>query len=329
MPTSAVSGIKAMSPPCGPIAWILLVSLALSPYGAAVADNRPLIEAPVPAVDSPHDRFSSAIETLARRVDSFFGDERAFEEENDTTLQVTLDTTANDNGDLEFDSALRAKLALPAIEKRLKLVIESDQGRDTGGTANNDPVDALEKPSDYIIGLERGYAGGLWQFQPSVGLRMDLPPDPYVRFRTIRYADLQNWLARVSGTATWFSQDGAKLDANLDFDRQLDEQLLIRSASSASWEEENSLAGATQIFTLFQHLSANTGMAYDLGASVDNDPDWNVDNTFVRLRYRRQLYKTWAYLELQPMLAWPEDNNYREELSLLLRLEINFGRGYH
>jgi hypothetical protein len=28
------------------------------------------------------------------------------------------------------------------------------------------------------------------------------------------------------------------------------------------------------------------------------------------------------------MVAWPVDNDYHEALSLLVRLELNFGRGY-
>ena len=118
------------------------------------------------------------------------------------------------------------------------------------------------------------------------------------------------------------------LAATTDFDRRLNDNLLFRASSNARWEADTPQTSASQVFSLYQRLASKASLAYDIGIIGDDNPNWRVTNHFIRLRYRRLFYKTWAYLEIQPKATWPEENGFREELSLLLRLELNFGRGY-
>jgi hypothetical protein len=288
----------------------------------------PVIRQPIERIDSTHTTVSDMLEATAKRIDRFFADDRAFEESNDTTLQISLDMISEENSLIEFDSRVRTRLALPGTERRLRLIIESDPEEIDPNAPENDPIDALDSSSNFIIGVEGERMRGGWQLRPSLGIKPRWTPEPYARLRAIRYFNLDQWLARVSATAAWFSSDGKSLAGTTDFDRRLTDQLLFRSASSARWEIDDTVTSASQVFTLFHKLASKAKLAYDIGVVGDDDPNWRVTDHFIRLRYRRLVYKSWAYVEIQPRASWPEDNDYHEELSLLLRLEVNFGSDF-
>jgi hypothetical protein len=312
----------------------LALPLMAAPWLAAAADDpaqseAPMIEEPIEGVDAVHGQISNTVEDWAKRLDSFFGDERAFEEENNTAIRITLDTTFSENDGVDFGSKIKAKVRLPISERRLQLILESDPEGLGSDRAEDDPADALDRGSDVIFGFERRVEAGKWELRPSIGTRFDLPLDPYARLRAIRYFDLGTWLSRVSTTASWFNSDGIDISGNVDFDRRIREDMLFRASTSVLWEEEPSLTSAGQMFTVYHRLSSTRAiMAYDLGASFNDDPAWGATNYFARVRYRRLIYKNWAYLEVQPTISWPEENDFNEELSLLVRLEANFGAFY-
>jgi len=314
---------------------LLLLLLLLSGTCAAAEEGEetevetPMFNTPVDTVDTTHETMSDMVESMAKGIDRFFAADRAFEEDNDTSVQISLDMISEEDDVIQFDSRVRTKLALPGTERRLRLIIESDPEEIDPNALQNNPIDALNQSSNYIIGLEGERIKGDWQLRPSLGIKPKLSPEPYARYRAIRYFTLDSWLARFSGTAAWFSSDGKSLAATTDFDRKLSDRLLFRASTSARWEIDNHVTSASEVLSLYRRLSTNAKLAYDLGIVGNDEPDWRALNYFLRLRYRRLVYKTWAYVEIQPMVEWPEVNDFHEQLSLLLRLEMNFGKDYH
>lgn len=291
-------------------------------------DERPLVAEPIEQADTTHETVTRAVETVAKSLDRFFGDERAFEEDNNSSLQIRGDVITDQRDGVDFDGRVKAKLVLPGTKRRLRLIVESD-AREAGiDDTQDDALRSTDNASDYVVGLESEILAGDWQLRPSLGLKMDLPPDPYARLRAIRYWGLGKWLARVSTTAAWFRSDGTSVAGDLDLDRQLGDTTLFRSASGVRWESDDSVTSVTQTFSIFDRLASRARVAYDVGATFDNDPDWRTNEYFVRLRYRRLVYKNWAYLELQPRIGWPDEYDYQTNLSLLARLEVTFGKSY-
>ena len=312
------------------LGWIgtCLLLLLVQANVIAATDESALIHTPSEPIDATHTKVSAVVEDMAKRVDRFFADDRAFEEENDSTLQISIDASSEEGEALKLNGSIRAKMALPGAKNRLRLVLEDDPDRQAQDAPIDDPFRALGETSDYTLGLEGEVQASRWLLRPSLGVRATWPPDPYARLRAIRYITLGDWVSRLSGTASWFSEDGAGLDGTVDFDHRLSDEILFRSATSLAWRHDTAQTNAAQVFSLFQRLASRAGLAYEIGAGADDDPGWEVHNYFARLRYRRLVYKTWAYVDIQPMIAWPEENDFHEELSLLVRLELNFGKAY-
>ncbi len=46
----------------------------------------------------------------------------------------------------------------------------------------------------------------------------------------------------------------------------------------------------------------------------------------LRLRYRRNFWRPWMFVEVWPAVGWPEERDWQTVLGVRMRLEINFGR---
>lgn len=313
---------------------LLLLMAALTSVGFSDEDageddaESPIITTPMETVDDTHTTVSEMIETMAKRVDQFFGNDRAFQESNETSLQISLDYISEEDNVAQFESRVRGKLVLPGTERRLRLIVESDPEELDPESPGKNPIDALESTNNYIIGLEGERLRGDWQFRPSLGVKPGMSPQLYGRVRAIRYFDLDKWVARFQSTAAWFSSDGKSLSATTDFDRRINDKLLFRASTGLRWRIDDEVTDASQVFTLYQRMASKAKLAYDIGVIGNDETNWRVTDQFVRLRYRRLVYKDWAFMEIQPMASWPETNDFHEELSLLVRLELNFGSSF-
>ncbi|MEM8769695.1 MAG: hypothetical protein AAGE43_19855, partial [Pseudomonadota bacterium] len=45
----------------------------------------------------------------------------------------------------------------------------------------------------------------------------------------------------------------------------------------------------------------------------------------LQMRYRQRLFRPWFYVEVWPIVAWPEERDYDTTLAARIRLEVNFG----
>ena len=162
-------------------------------------------------LDTEHAELSSGLESMARRIDAFFGDDRAYEESNKTHGQVTLEATRPEAESLQFDLRIRAKIQLPRTQQKLRLLIESDApelGEDP--TVSSSPVNAVEDTQlslavETLIPVVRE-----WNISPALGIKADWLPDPTERYLLDRHPDdghrteTGRWSPTPAQAALWF-----------------------------------------------------------------------------------------------------------------------------
>ena len=51
----------------------------------------------------------------------------------------------------------------------------------------------------------------------------------------------------------------------------------------------------------------------------------NYQHFVAQVRFRQQVWRPWFYVELWPIVAWPQERDYDTILAGRLRLEINLG----
>ena len=103
---------------------------------------------------------------------------------------------------------------------------------------------------------------------------------------------------------------------------------MFRASSFARWTEEDEFFRLSQVFTFFHTLSARRMVSYQVGAYGQTDPTWFMTDYLLVVRYRQLIHKEWLFFEVRPQVQYSKENDWDDEVSLLLRLELFFGRKY-
>jgi hypothetical protein len=325
----------------------LCVNIAFADHLQHYADlqNQDLIETyeTVPEIKLPgvgkvnqaHSYLSSSVERLAQRIDTFFGEDRVYEEATGTYIQTRTSLVIDQDGGLDYDLKFRAKLRLPQLKEKFRLVIESedeDRGLDdfNQDTRRNTIKGELEN-TDVAASLQYMFQQTKsWNISLRPGLKLSDPIETFLRLRmagTLRMTE--KWLMRGITQFGYYSEEGWGSDWRLDVERRTGSQDFFR-ASSNVWWRENSPGNQflSQTFLLTHILSPRTSVAFEVGVTGETRPKLEDSSYFSSVRYRRDIHRGWVFLELKPRVEFARENDFDEELSLFVTLELLLGEDY-
>lgn len=281
-------------------------------------------------IDSTHSFLGSVFGTVLR-FDRFFSDEREFDLERGQSFVRWRNEVRYGDDDFTFRTTLRADLRLPGLNRvlsRLRLVVTGES------------EDTLSELFPEGTGPRRGETGrgnaelryGIvdtlrTHFDLGGGVLFRLPPGVRARAR-LRHAfpATGSVLVRLGNTAFWESDVGFGDTVQVDFERRFSRNTVVRwqngatiSESSLGWEWATGAA-------LLQGLGRRSAIA--LGGSIDGwtEPFPEVTRRRLFLRFRRDVFRSWLFYELEPEVLWPvvDGRTQPEVLGIIGRLEIQF-----
>jgi hypothetical protein len=281
-------------------------------------------------LDAPHKYVSEHVESLVTSVDKYFANDALYKYTTDSYLQLSGDVLFEETGEIGYGANLRTRVDLPGTKRRFKLIIDTDP------TEKQDPVErsvdespaAAVQESDVYASVQREQERKGWLIRPSVGVKFRLPLEPFAKLQFTNLYPLQYWQLRVDENLYWFDDSGFGSDTTFEFDRPVGNVNLFRSTSFARWTEETNYFELSQTLTLYQTLSPNHRISYQIGAYGVTSPTWFMTDYLVVVRYRQNLHKSWLFFEIRPQVQYSKINDWDDEVSLLLRLELLFGRKY-
>jgi hypothetical protein len=93
----------------------------------------------------------------------------------------------------------------------------------------------------------------------------------------------------------------------------------FRGAAKLDWFERK--AGLFYSFeaSLFQTLDSSNVLQYQISAHYETDPQNRLEVAYARLKYRRQMWRDWIFMELAPQAAWRRENDYEPSYGIFLR----------
>jgi hypothetical protein len=295
----------------------------------------PISEEPLGGIigvaDEPRDYLAENFVSMVRDIDRFFGDDRNYQESNDSVLQLDITRVMGYGGEHKFVLSGRAKVHLPNTEKRLHLLIETDPDKNTGiESTRNQPVQpgAKTTPGSYAAGVryektkeDRWYYGadGGLKFQ---GLAGD--PTPFVRGRVSYAMPLEEWRMKVAETVFWFNTIGVGETTQLDFEHPISDPLLFRATSTATWLHDKQNMDIRQDMSFFHTLDDRNALLYQVSAIGVSRPQTQATDYVVLLLYRYRLHRKWMYFEVGPQVHFPRERDFRSSGLLGFRLEILF-----
>ncbi len=248
----------------------------------------------------------------ARWFDGLFGTRR-YDQDSDATFgRMSLFESWDDRDGLDTRLRLRARFALPTMQDRLKLLFGRVDDRDIIEESRNASLpSSFERVDDeaWLLGLgyskQEGFENG---FDFGAGVRIRTPPDPYLK-ATYRHNIVfdENTALRARQTVFWRDSRGYGETTELDFDHLLTPTLLLRWDNSATLAEDVERIEWYSAVIAFQSLSARRAVSYTTFVRGVMNTDVPVRDFGVELRFRRQTFRKWLFLELRSSLTWPRE----------------------
>ena len=231
-----------------------------------------------------------------------------------------------------FRTAFRASIRLPRLTRKLRLVIAAENQGDPTAAIPVDPG----TPGANVASPTRASSAGLVYdlfrtertfFNIGGGVQVKAEPDVYARAR-FQYAQPlgAGTLGRFTTTGAYHAREGLGLSNQLDFERRISPETVLLWANSASIaEESNGWSWGTELS--LSHMLSGTSILR-IGGSVRGEtrPSFEVQNYRVYAGYRRAIFRSWLFWELEPDVNWPlRDDGTRDLVwGATMRLELYF-----
>ena len=277
--------------------------------------------------------FSKKFISFSEAIDSFFGDERTDDTPNRSTLRVSTTTTKYEGEEPFNEGNLQMNLVLSRTQKKWQLIVQG-QGQDANNqnannniTADDDDATTSEKIRDATsAGLRFLSDTAGIKVSSDVGLRVGLPPLVFARLRLNKDIPLNDlWTLRPREEVLWLQNTGFRSTTNIDFDRPLSPNLLLRLVNRINWNDQDYVIQYTDGPSLFQKIDAKRGLSYHAHVITLDTPILAVENYRLRMTYRQLLYKNWFFGSLSPQLEFPREENFHRTPSLSLKFEVLMG----
>jgi hypothetical protein len=302
--------------------------------------------APAPAegtwLDVGHAFIEHRIFAPALRVDRFFSDERDLEPERARSFiqwrQEFRFTEFHRNP--QYTTTFNANLKLPGINKQLRrLQLEvTGQTRDVftnlfpGGTA---PADVTTSENTFGT-TDAGLGFRLFETLANTfsthgdlggGVILTLPPGVYTRAR-LRFVESlgARVLARQALTGFWRTDTLFGSTGSAELERPFAWGSLVRLSGTTTITERSRGFEWSGDLSLIGTVALRIGAQLGYGVSGATEAPVAVDVHRFYLRLRRDVYRRWIFVELDPEYGWPwmPIVGRRGTWSVGLRLEVQF-----
>jgi hypothetical protein len=316
------------------ISWLLsclLLGVALlhsaQSQGAELPEQTPAQPGFFDPVDAPRDYLAGKFVGFASYVDQFFGEDRAFQESNNSVLQLDITRVVGRGAEQRFVFSGRAKVHLPNMEKRMHLLLETNPDKNVTGEQPQVKTTAIGQ----VAGPE-SYAAAA-RIENAVETRAHYSADAGIQFQGVntrpfargrgRYrVSLEQWQIELAETLFWFNNTGTGATTQLDFERRISEPKLFRASTNGTWLMNTQNFDLRQDLSVFHTMDERSAMLYQTSAIGISRPQWQVTEYVALVAYRYRLHREWMFIELSPQLHYPAATNYRVNPMLSLRLEL-------
>lgn len=271
-----------------------------------------------------------------RWVDGFFGGTELQPESNVSYGRLNVGGFWDERDGFKERFRLKARIALPALEERARLVIgRGDLDNYLDGT-DSDMIDHLPdsfndfEDDDWFLGFGFNRGNRLSSgFDFGVGVRLTSGISPYVR-ANYRWNHTFNdrTLLRIRPQVFWQEERGTGGSITGILDYLVSSRWMLRSWNIVKGEDEIQGMGWTAKMIAYQSLSNAMALSYSLYATGETKNEVELQDYGIELRFRRRISREWLFIELSTSVGWPREfvDEVRESnMGVGLEFELQFG----
>jgi len=276
-------------------------------------------------LDELQSRGSELVADFATWVDSFFDNSRYAAEENRTRLKLKLDFGYSEFYDFEFQPGLDLRIHVPRLENRFNIFVrandDSDFDIDSTPISNTDrnTREELTAGVQYFIAM-----GEKYNVSVDTGLSLNYAYAG-LRYRHLHQFFSTDWDGRFTDRLRYYTDDGWENKASYDLERSLGNRFFWRNTLTGVVAERFDGLPASLVVSLYQVLNIERAILYDVGAYTNTEPEFELTDLQVKLRYRQRFYRDWLVLEVAPQLTFPREYDNDMNPGIVIKFEADFG----
>lgn len=271
----------------------------------------------------------------AMRIDGLFGpvgEQWRYEQTNGSITPAMLwDEFDGWQPQLRF----RVNLPLPRLDERFGAFI-GRVNRDEYVTEREEESGSLPRQYGVVdddqtifgIAYREPWRQG-WRFSGGGGVRVSLPPDPYLKGSFIyETGNPRRLLLNLRETVFWQNSERLGITSRIDLARLFGERWLVRSTASATVSQESEGMRGYATLLALRSLRGRRALAGELFLTAETDAEVPVRDYGVKLAYRQSLARSWLVLELRTSLTWPREltvQSREPSLGVGVGMEMYFG----
>lgn len=248
---------------------------------------------------------------------------------NESYLRVGFATASEYGAALNFEPEGRFKLDIPTAKEKLRLVVESESDElipleerrrsrqlSSDERTESDPTGALRFLTE---------VGDAVNLTNDVGVKLRLPLDFFWRATARKVWELDNnWSFIADQRVYYFHQDGWGERTWIGLGREIGNDWHFLASSELEWVHKDKEFAMSQVFNFYKDLNNRASINPRLGLVGESQPNWRTTNYFADVTYRYRLHDEWLFGEIIPALEYPRDEGFKDQASLVLRIEMYF-----
>ena len=307
------------------VSWQTAASDPAAPAPAACGAETPDAQ-PCPArtpgnstwADTSYQFVTTQSDSLANWIDSFFGSRNSDVESADSVLRLLGEVKWDQEDGTDQKLRLRGKVDLPRLSRKLSLVFSEDDDERRDVLPDQD-----RKDSD--IGLVYRVAQqGRARLYASVGTNSSLEFRSSLRYR-YDYPFSERWHGRFSERLYYKEDDGFGTLTRGDLDFSFDDNHVIRWTTDVEYGEETAGTEWGGRLSYFDRMNEKEVVNFFAAVSGETDPEAFTDAYSLGVRYRRNIWRPWVFVEVEPSHVWRKedaDQNRSSAWVLTFRVEL-------
>ncbi|MGB8931364.1 MAG: hypothetical protein WCC48_08995 [Anaeromyxobacteraceae bacterium] len=288
-------------------------------------------------VDDLHRRIERKLTDLTEDLDRVFGEDRRLDlEQPGTYLRWRSELRADEHGELSPRTSVRATLQLPALKrwgKRLQLAFSGESSGDPTIRRLEDPGDPGFSPSIRAEQANLELRNDFFRtpatvVQAATGVRLRLPFEYFGALRFRQRLDL-GWKVtmRFTQQGSWTSREAFGEKTQVDLDRPVAAHTQVRwNNAGFVTEKSRGYEWATELGLAHQLEPLRTATYLAFALAGYRPPHEKAEVQLYRLftRVRRDAWRRWLFVELEPEIGWPTTPplGRHRVLAVTLRLDV-------
>lgn len=295
-----------------------------STAGAYSVDTAPSLQ----NVESSRAVVADQVVSLARRLDSLFGDEKAYDDYESSTLILEQDAYLRERSLGTGDFSIRLNLKLPNIQKKVDTVGETivEVGKDVAEAARNKNSDT--KKGKIVTTPKRKLANEeSWKFSQQSGLSVGNPINYFFKVRARLNFKGRVFANSFSEEFGWSTTDKWVETTAFWNDYAIRDDVLFRIINEKNWYLNTGAIGTTHGFSIYRSISDLEALSINARMLTDNvDAEFKTSRYTIGLTHRRAINRDWVTLETTPQLVFLREKNFAGYWEVLFRLGFAIGR---